>query len=83
MYPVKANFKNNHKNDLSCKFCAVGESDQQHQLKCAVLTKFIPELTNSDSKYEDIFGSADDQLKVVKLFKKITKQREILLEALT
>ena len=52
-------------------------------MECAVITKFIPELSDSNVKYDDIFGSTDDQLTVVKLFKKITKQREILLEALS
>ena len=83
MYPVKANFKNKYKGDLSCEFCAMDNSDQPHQLNCAVLKKFIPELSNSSVKYEDIFSSADRQLEAIKLFSKITKQRKILAEALS
>jgi hypothetical protein len=83
MYPVKENMKNKYKNDLSCEFCKLGNSNQQHQLKCAVLVKFVPELANRNIKYSHIFGPVNDQLAIVKIFSKITKQREILLEALS
>ena len=84
MYPVKANFKNHYKDEkLLCKFCAFGISDQQHQLECVVLTKFIPELSCTTVEYADIFGSVDDQLAAIKLFVEITNQRNILLEALS
>ena len=34
MFPVKTNFRNKYKLDLSCEFCRVGKSDQEHQLSC-------------------------------------------------
>ena len=82
MYPVKLNFKKKYKGDLLCEFCVLEESSQQHQLKCAVLAKFVPEIADSNVEYIDIFGSVDDQLAAVKLFAKITKQRNHLLEVL-
>ena len=82
MYPVKLNFKKKYNGEFQCEFCVVGDSSQQHQLECAVLTKFVPEIADSNIEYNDIFGSVDDQLAAVKLFTKITKQRNLLLEAL-
>ena len=83
MYPVKANFKKKHMGNLTCEFCVIHNSDQQHLLKCSVLAKFVPELNNSEVEYDDIFGSVDKQLRAIKLFSKLTKQRKILIEALS
>ena len=83
MYPVKANFKKKHMGNLSCEFCVMHNSDQQHLLQFTVLRKFVPELSNSKVEYDDIFGSVDKQLRAVKLFSKLTKQRKILIEALS
>ena len=48
------------------------------------LKKFIPELNNDPRpNYMDIFSSVTDQLKIVKIFGKIKRQREILFEALS
>ena len=75
--------KNQYRNDLSCEFCKIGTSDQQHQLVCSVLKKFIPELNQQHFNYDHLFGSVEDQLEIVKIYSKITKQREILREALS
>ena len=82
MFPVKDNFRNNHLKDLNCKLCKIELCDQKHLLSCAVLTKFLPELKTTMVKYEDLFGSADQQLKAIKLFTKISNQRDTILEAL-
>ena len=82
MFPVKTNFRNQNKTDLSCKLCAINISDQEHQLKCPVLQKFLPELSQTDVKYSDLFANVDKQLKLAKLYVKIAKTREIILEGL-
>ena len=68
MFPVKENFKNKYKNDFSCEFCKLGSSSQEHQFKCLVVMKLIPELKNSNVNYGDIFGPVDRQLYAVKMF---------------
>ena len=82
MYPVKANFKNKYKNDIFCEFCKIEISDQQHQMQCTVIKRFIPELISTKVKYTDLFGNVERQLDFVKLFTKITQQREVLKECL-
>ena len=42
MFPVKMNFRGQHKSNLSCKLCRVYSSDQEHQLFCPVIKKFLP-----------------------------------------
>ena len=42
------------------------------------MRRFLPELTSTTVKYTDIFGNVDKQLAAVKLFAKISKQREII-----
>ena len=58
--------------------CRIEICDQEHQLNCAVMRRFLPELTSTTVKYTDIFGNVDKQLAAVKLFSKISKQREII-----
>ena len=82
MFPVKTNFRNKYKLDLSCEFCRVGKSDQEHQLSCPVIMKFLPEVEKSKVRYQDLFGSAEKQLKFVKIYTKVSRQREVLLERL-
>ena len=68
-----------------CK-CGVAELFEtrttEHQLSCIVLKKFIPELENTSIVYEDIYSNVNKQLAAVKLFVKIFKQKEIILEAM-
>ena len=69
-------------NNNSCKLCKVHNNNQEHQLVCPVIKKFLSELIQTDVQYQDLFGDADHQLKFVKLYKKISNQREILLDSL-
>ena len=82
-FPVKENLKNKYRDDLSCEFCRIGYSTQQHQLVCPVIQKFVPELAKQQCKYSDIFGAVDDQLRIVKVYSEISRQRDILLESMS
>ena len=82
MFPVKTNFRNQNKTDLSCKLCTINISGQKHQLRYPVLQKFLPELSQTDVKYSDLFSNVDRQLKLAKLYVKISKTREVILEGL-
>ena len=84
-FPVKKNFKNKFKNtNMLCDLCKLEECDEGHATRCAVLKNFVPELNTTPSPdYNDVFGNVHDQLRIVKIFKKIRTQREILFEALS
>ena len=82
MFPVKMNFKNSHKSDLNCKLCIINVSDQEHQLLCPILKRMIPELSETDIKYQDLFGNIKSQLKFIKIYSKIERIREVLLDSL-
>ena len=82
MFPVKTNFKTKYNSDLSCEFCRIGKSDQEHQLICPVIIKFLPEIENTNVQYKDLFGSEKKQLQFIKVYTKVARQREVLLESL-
>ena len=52
-------------------------------LVCPVIQKFVPELAEQQFNYSDIFGVVDDQLRIVKIYSEISRQRDILLESLS
>ena len=70
------NFASQFKDDVAWDLCKVHVDCQEH-LQCHELTKhvFIP----VDVKYEDLFKNSDKQLRIVKLFKKLLRKREILI----
>ena len=82
IHPVKNNFRTKYKLNLCCEFCGIGISDQEHQLSCPVINKFLPEIADSNVIYQDLFGNAEKQLKFIKIYTKIARQREVLLESL-
>ena len=76
---VKQNFKSQFKN-LQCRICEDKNSieDEDHILKCV---KFND---NEDNiSFSDVYGNADDQLKAVKIFKKIMRRRQVYLDILS
>ena len=54
-----------------------------HILKCDTLVTNLSDKQNNELvevKYQDIFGSTDEQFKVTKLFQVLLRKREMLLE---
>ena len=78
----KRNFKNQYAQDMSCDLCRIELCTTEHLLSCIVIKKFIPEIDNTSVVYEDIYSDVNKQLAAVKLFVKIFKQKEIILEAM-
>ena len=67
--------------NLLCKLCKSQISDQQHLLKCSILVEKVPELkANCTVKYDDIFGDIEKIIPAIKLFSKVVKMREELIE---
>ena len=82
MFPVKTNFRSKYKLNLACEFCSIGTSDQEHQLSCPVIRNFLPDIVDSNVRYQDLFGNTEKQLQFIKIYTKIARQREVLLESL-
>ena len=82
MYPVPANYRNQYNGNLKCRLCKMEDSDQEHELTCRLLGKFVPELSTTDVKYSDIFGNVDQQVKATKLYRRIIDKRQYLEETL-
>ena len=82
MDPSKSNFRKQHEPDLFCDLCRISLCTPQHQLECVVLKKFVPELQMTNVTHEDIFSDVNNQLKAVKIFMKVFRQREIVMDAL-
>ena len=79
MVDVKGNFPNRYWDDIGCKLCKVQVETQEHLLKCEEIKKDVDVPKNI--VYEDLFRNSDKQLEVVKTFKSILRQREILLNS--
>ena len=82
MYPVKSNFKDQHNYNLSCDLCSNAICDQRHLLSCKVLQNLIPEIKNTSVRYNHLFGSMEQIIPAIKLFTKITENREEVLQIL-
>ena len=75
MLSIKANFKNKHKNNISCSICNDKNSEESeiHLLSCPSLVNH-PKLKNEINKvkYSDVFSDlTKQQQQAVKVFKKI------------
>ena len=83
MVDVKINFKNKYSTaNLRCRLCHGEDESQEHLLDCNVLILNCLELYNdSDVQYEDIFSeNVAKMLSAVRLFSKVLKTRDTLLE---
>ena len=75
---LKNNFKSKYKEDLECRTCDSGcVEDEQHLLDCPGL---IIEDRDLSVVYDDLFGELKAQIKATKLFSKILRKREIMLD---
>ena len=77
---VKANFSSKYQNNMLCPLCLVDLDDQQHVLKCGILSsKFKSKETLKRSpKYEDIFADHGKQKQITHLFKELLQIRTSL-----
>ena len=66
-----------NKDDITCGICKVQVECQEHLLVCQELRKYVD--TPNDIRYEDLFKEPEKQLKIVKVYKKLLRKREVLL----
>ena len=79
MVDLKSNFSNKYGTDIACRLCQVQVECQEHILKCEALkakVEIAPHVV-----YEDIFKNVDKQLEAVQVFKKLLREREIILNS--
>ena len=79
MVDLKSNFSNKYGTDIACRLCQVQVECQEHILKCEALkvkVEIAPHIV-----YEDIFKNVDKQLEAVQVFKKLLREREIILNS--
>ena len=78
MINVKRNFRNLFNNNLECQTCddKTAIEDETHLLNCKNLKTDESVLIN----FDDVYGSVDDQLKAVRIFKTVLRRRESILE---
>jgi hypothetical protein len=75
-YTCRANYKTQYGSNLACLIC-MEEDNQQHLLLCKKTTLGVD---LEGVQYEDIFSSIEKQVKIAKLLKKITSNRELILK---
>ena len=82
MYNVKSNFKEQFNFNLACELCSSAICDQRHLLQCKVLQNLVPELKSTSVRYNHLFGSMEKILPAIKLFTKITENRDEAIQIL-
>ena len=73
---IKANFSSQYENNLACELCSAHPDSQESLLSCDILRKHIQVPDNIE--YEDLFRSVEKQLAIVKVYKQLLREREIL-----
>ena len=77
---VKANLSSKYQKNVLGPLCLVDLDDQQHVLKCGILSsKFkSKETLKGSTKYEDIFADHEKQKQITHLFKELLQIRTSL-----
>ena len=73
---VKTNFSSQYATNLTCDLCSAHPDSQENLLSCATLRKNINIPDNIE--YKDLFRSVEKQLAIVKVYKQLLREREIL-----
>jgi hypothetical protein len=73
---IKKNFSSQYGSDLLCELCSLHTDCQENLLSCVKLSSQVE--IPCDVEYADIFKNTDKQLRIVKIFKKLLRAREIL-----
>ena len=78
MVEVKANFKSQYGQDLTCRFCSEDDT-QSHLLSCKEL---VDNLDTSKVAYSDIFKDLKNQEEMARIYTQILKVRSLKLKIL-
>ena len=78
---VKMNFPNQHEDKL-CKTCKLFPETQSHLLQCPEIVPKLKIVCSANTVVEEtmLYGSTDNQLKIVKIYTEILEIRKSLLE---
>ena len=64
--------------DLLCPLCRQENDSQEHALSCETIAHNLT-TEEREVNYSDLFGTLEDQLKVVKIFQKVLKIRNLFI----
>ena len=72
---VKKNYSNHYRGDVYCRTClsTVEIESQRHLMYCNVLLSTVP--VPNDVDYEDLFSDTDKQLRIVRIYKLLLRER--------
>ena len=76
-YEAKANYRNKYISNFACLACDQLDS-QEHFLRCKIIDDMKKDILESNIKYEDIFGTVEKQVKIVKVLKTIDQRRSLI-----
>ena len=74
----KNNFHRQYIGNLSCLMCNTEIDSQEHIIKCKELKKHMD--TNHTIRYDQLYGSLEEQIEVTKLYSSLLEVREQILE---
>ena len=79
--PLKNNRRAMFGDDVSCQVCQEEDSceEESHLPLCSSLKSEIHE-DEKDIRYEDVFGPLNKQIRCVKLYSKLVRRRNTILE---
>ena len=81
MTKVKKNFSTQYSKNLLCTLGCKVEEDQKHLLECKyILDKLDDKYSLAEIEYSDLFGSFQEQVQITKIFSKLFKIRNELIE---
>ena len=77
MLDCKTNFSEHFQKKLQCRICNDPDSieNEDHILTCSTLNT-----EDYDVQFCDVFGSIDEQYKVVQVFKRVLRRRQMYLD---
>ena len=73
-YEAKANYRNKYISNLACLACEQLDN-REHFLECKIIDDMKKDILESNIKYEDIFGTVEKQVKVVKILKTVDQRQ--------
>ena len=81
MVPVKGNFSSQYKSNSLCKFGCNVKENQEHLLECKVIIdKLEDKFLLTDIEHQDLFGTIENQIEIIKVYVMILKIKEDLEE---
>ena len=81
MTELRSNYRVRYQGDLLCRTCGLEEESQRHILDCVpILNRCPPLFQDRITRYEDLFGQIEKQIRIVKLYELALKTRSEMIQ---